>query len=94
MGTGSSYTVPAGFVAVVAHLSYYASTGAAPKTAFFQDDVSGAAFDSAYWDVSTNEAFQREGRWVFTAGQAFHFQVDTLAADGVDVYAGGYLLGT
>lgn len=92
MGTGSSYVVPSGFVAVVHQVSYYASTGAVSKTAFFEDDTSGAALDSAFWDVSTNEAFQRPGRWVFPAGFGFHFQVDTLAADGVDCYAGGYLL--
>lgn len=92
LGTGDSYEVPPGFVAVVRQLSFYASSGAFNITAFFEHEPSGAALDEESWSTTDAQSYLRDVRFVFAQGEGFHFQVDTAGTAGVDVYAGGYLL--
>jgi hypothetical protein len=89
-----SYVVPAGFVAVVSHVTAYCSPGGADVVVFLEDDLTGAAL---WWhDFAPGGAGygSLESRWVFAEGLGFHFQVDVTIGftASADVYAGGYLL--
>lgn len=93
LGTGPSYTVPSGFVAVVKCVTFYGSPGAFPMTAFLEDDVVGAALIADDWGSGDNHSTLWYGAAVFEEAQGFHFQVDQPGGTaGADVTASGYLL--
>jgi hypothetical protein len=93
-GTGTTYLVPSGKVAVVKQVTAYCSPGAFSSTLFLEDDATGAALWQHEFQGSAGWA-EYFGSWVFEPGQGFHFQLDVSPPGSnvsADVYAGGYLL--
>lgn len=91
-GTGASYTVAAGLVAVVKEITVYASPLLGLTTVFFEDDLTGAAFWAQDATVGSPVTGSFYGGIVFEPGQGFHFQVNNAFGEAADVSAHGYLL--
>lgn len=91
-GTGTSYVVPAGKVAVIKQVTIYLDPSFGVARAFLEDGATGAALFSGGTNIGTPAWFGFYGAIVVNPGDSFHFQVNATAGDAGDVYCGGYLL--
>jgi hypothetical protein len=91
-GTGRSITVPAGHVYLVRFVSIYCNAPGGVSTVFFEDEPTGAALLFASSADSNPIHMAQDCRFVFEAGQGFHFQVNNEVGftNAADVCASGY----
>ena len=85
-GGAGSYTVPAGFKAVIRQIQGFNGSAVAPETAQLVSDVSGGTLFQTL--IPPSEASYLECRFVFESGESFH----TNNGSDIDCYVGGYLL--
>jgi hypothetical protein len=85
-------TVPQGYVYVVKQLTFYSDPLVQPARGWFRDLLSGAALFSAGTAAGAPGWFGFYGALTFTEGASFRWEASVGLGDGVDVYAGGYVL--
>lgn len=90
LSTTRSYTVPAGYIAIIRDLDAYGNI-----TGFADLYLHGASGETLYWfhwSALQQEAVLWRGRQVIYAGESFDVTVSTGGIDAVDVAVSGYLL--
>lgn len=89
-GAGSTFLVPAGFVAVARCLDAYChATG---EVDLFFHNAHGGAIWWFHWSPTDQKPAQWQGRQTFFTGETIGVEIDQGGLDGVDYALSGYLL--
>lgn len=89
-----TYEVPAGFVAVVAQVTFYTDTLAPTEACYLKNLTVGNLLVRAFAPAvpADTPPHSEEGRWVFEPGEVMQVVGGVSLIVAWDVYVGGYLL--